>query len=155
MPSPAGVFWTARLLRPLVLCIFDILIAFAIYASATNRFLLFSAASDYDPDVARRKREQALVQTNLSLQMAQTKLRAFSVARNAVVRDQTLKSTDDEYWRAVVAMEGVNGGQGVWEDDEVQAAIARALGGGVDVTQVGKDADAFISNITRGLEDNA
>ena len=88
--------------------------------------------------------------------MAQTKLRAFSVARNATVRDQDLKAADDEYWYAVVAMEGPGGRAGVWEDEEVQAAIARSYGNGTfDAAQIGREAEAFVSSITRGLEDNS
>lgn len=155
MPSPTGMFWTARTIRPLAICILDTIIALLIYASATNRFVFFTSPTDSDPELARRKQEQMLAQTNIALQMAQTKLRAFSVARNATVRDRDLKAADDEYWRAVVAMEGPAGITGVWEDEEVQAAIARSYGdGSIDVAQMGREAEAFVSNVTRGLEAN-
>jgi hypothetical protein len=154
MPAPAGMFWTARMIRLLAICILDGIIALLIYASATNRFV-FTSPTDSDPELMRKKQEQMLAQTNVALQMAQTKLHAFTVARNATVRDQDLKAADDEYWRAVVAMEGPSGTGSVWEDEEVQAAIARSYGeGAFDVAQVGKEAEAFVSNITRGLEDN-
>lgn len=99
--------------------------------------------------------------------MALAKLRAFSVARSAVVRDESgLKGRDDEYWRAVVAMEGVSGtdgGGGVWEEEEVMEAVARVTnragagapsgeGGGVDVERVGREAGIFVESVTRGLE---
>ena len=96
-----------------------------------------------------------LAQTNAHLQMGQTKLRAFSVARNTIVRDQELKLADDEYWRAVVAMEGPTG-QGVWEDEDVQAVIAKTMGSAtVDVARMGSEADSFIENVTRNLEENS
>jgi hypothetical protein len=156
MPSPTGMFWTARTIRPLAICILDTVMAVLIYASATNRFVFFPSPTDSDPELARRKQEQMLAQTNVALQMAQTKLRAFSVARNATVRDQHLKAADDEYWRAVVAMEGPAGTAGVWEDEEVHAAIARLYGDGAfDAAQMGREAEAFVLNITRGLEDNS
>jgi hypothetical protein len=155
MPAPTGMFWTARTIRPLAICILDSIVALLIYASATNRFVFFTSPTDSDPELVRKKQEQMLAQTNVALQMAQTKLRAFTVARNATVRDQDLKAADDEYWRAVVAMEGPSGTRSVWEDEEVQAAIARSYGERTfDVAQVGKEAEAFVSNITRGLEDN-
>lgn len=155
MPSPTGMFWTARTIRPLAICIFDTAMALLIYASATNRFVFFPSPTESDPELTRRNQEQMLAQTNIALQMAQTKLRAFSVARNAAVRDQELKAADDEYWRAVVAMEGPPGTAGVWEDEEVQAAIARAYGDGTfDVARMGREAEAFVSNITEGLENN-
>lgn len=156
MPSPSGMFWTARTIRPLAICILDAIVAFLVYASATNRFVFFTSPTDSDPEILKRKQDQVLAQTNFALQMAQTKLRAFSVARNATVRDQELKATDDEYWRAVVAMEGPDGAAGVWEDEEVQAAIARSYGDGTfDAGQIGREAEAFVSNITRGLEEDS
>lgn len=136
-----------------MICLFDIVASFLIYASTTHRFLLFVSSADHDPEVVRRQQEQMLAQTNVSLQMAQTKLRALSVARNATVRDEQLKSADDEYWRAVVAMEGSSGSEGVWEDEEVQAAIAKTLGSGVvDVEKMGKEVDSFIGSVTKNLE---
>ena len=155
MPAPTGMYWTGRTIRALAICILDAIVAFLIYASATNRFVLFTFPGDAAPQVVKKKQEQLLAQTNIALQMAQTKLRAFSVVRNATVRDEQLKSTDNEYWRAVVAMEGLGGTAGVWEDEEVQAAIARSYGDGTfDAEQMGREAQAFVSNITRGLEDN-
>jgi hypothetical protein len=151
MPSPGGLFWHTALIRPLVLCLFDVIIAFCIYSSATNKFLLF-VSSEYDPAVAKRQREQMLSLTNNSLQMAQTKLRAFAMARNAAVREPRLKATDDEYWRAVVSMEGPAGADGIWEDEDVQAALSRSYGSGMDIAKMTREADAFVTNITQGLD---
>ena len=74
------------------------------------------------------------------------------MARNASVREPRLKAADDEYWRAVVSMEGPAGGEGVWEDEEVQTALARSYGSGMDVVRITREADAFVTNITQGLE---
>jgi hypothetical protein len=87
------------------------------------------------------------------------------VARNAVVRDDGLKHRDDAYWAEVVADEdGVAGGsgaaaegqalpRGIWDDEDVQAAIARAYGTGtIDVERVRKEADAFVRGVTQGLD---
>ena len=91
----------------------------------------------------------------LALQMAHTKLNTYSITRNAVVRDERLKGVDDDYWRTVVAMEGPRNG-GIWEDEEVQAAIARAMGSlqGDDsgLERVSRDARNFVDNVTRNLE---
>jgi hypothetical protein len=152
MPAPDGLFWRAALIRPLVLCLFDATLALIIYASATNKFLLFVSSAQHDPAVAKRQRDEMLNQTNISLQMTQTKLRAFAMARNASVREPRLKAADDEYWRAVVSMEGPAGGEGVWEDEEVQTALARSYGSGMDVGRITREADAFVTNITQGLE---
>jgi len=85
-----------------------------------------------------------------------------------------LKGRDDEYWRAVVGMEGPSNsgtdgaGQGVsiWEEEEVMEAVARVtrvrrrageadMGGdgtGVDVEIVAREAGIFVESVTKGLE---
>jgi hypothetical protein len=155
-PAPAGIFWMASTLRYLCLCVFDAATAFLIYASATGRFLLFSApANAADPELARRRTEELLTKANLSLQLTQTSLRAYSIARNATVRNPILKAGDDEYWRSVVSVEGTQGygDQSVLEDEEVQAAISRAYGSGsMNVEQMRREADAFVNTVTRGLD---
>ena len=95
---------------------------------------------------------QELVRTSaVALQNAQAKLRAVNVARNTVVRDAGLKGRDDEYWREVRGVEGES--EDVWQDEEVQAAIARVYGmGGVDVPKARKEAGAFVEGVTKGLE---
>ncbi|KEF53955.1 uncharacterized protein A1O9_09750 [Exophiala aquamarina CBS 119918] len=151
-PGPAGLFWLAATLRSLTLCAFDAGVAFLIYASATRRFLLFSAASSADPELARRRNDEMLTNANIALQMAATNIRAYSVARNAVLRNETLKAADDEYWRAVVAFEGSEGDESLFEDDEVQAAVAAAYGTGkIDVQTMRRETDAFVANATKNL----
>ena len=148
-----GLFWTAAVVRPLTICLFDAVVAFCIYARTTGRFLLFPSLPDADPATRRRQSEQLLNQANVALQMAHTKLRAFTVTRNAVVRDPRLKETDDDYWRTVVALESPEGDGSLWEDEDVQAAMARAYGNGsIDVTRMRREADAFVLNVTKGLE---
>ncbi|EXJ94106.1 hypothetical protein A1O1_02499 [Capronia coronata CBS 617.96] len=167
-PAPIGTFWIAATLRPLALCLFDAAVAFFIYASATGRFLLFSAPASADPEVVRRRMEELLTAANVALQMTQTNLRAYSIARNAVVRNPDLKGADDEYWRRVVAMEAFDTtnnddddagdvvvDETLFDDDEVQAAISRAYGSGaVNVTAMRKDAELFVKHATRGLDSN-
>ncbi|RVX67644.1 hypothetical protein B0A52_08173 [Exophiala mesophila] len=152
-PSPAGTFWLASTLRYLSFSFFDGLVAFLIYASATGRFLLFSAPSSADPTLAKRRTEELLTKMNLALQMTSNNLRAFSVVRNAVVRDSSLKAVDDEYWRTVVAIESdAATDESLFEDEEVQAALAKVYGTGkVDVQTMRREADAFVRNVTKGL----
>ncbi|KAK6380653.1 hypothetical protein LTS17_004853 [Exophiala oligosperma] len=156
-PAPGGIFWLASTLRCLCLCLFDVAVALLIYASATGRFLLFSAPAAADPELARRRMEEAITKANLSLQLSQTNLRAYTIARNATVRSATLKATDDEYWRSVVSVEGsqglVVGGGNVFDDEQVQAAISRAYGSGsMNIEQMRKEADVYVKNVTRGLD---
>ncbi|ETI20884.1 hypothetical protein G647_07227 [Cladophialophora carrionii CBS 160.54] len=159
--APAGTFWIGSSLRYLSLVAFDAAVAFLIYASATRRFYLFPALAaatsdvDADPELSRRRTEETVTQATLALQMAGTNLRAYSIARNAVVRNPGLKATDDEYWRTAVAMEG-GGDESVLAEEEVQAAIARAYGsGGVDVENVRREAEAFVRHATRALDGGA
>lgn len=161
--SPTGLFWTASLLRPLILCLYDILLALLIYTSATNRFpfIIFanpSNSSSSTPEETHRRTAALLTQSNVSLAQAQLKLRALGVARNAVVREPSLKAADDEYWRDVVAMEGLEdlkdeNGDELLEDEEVQAAMSRAYGNGsIDVRRMRREAEGFVGNVTRGLD---
>ena len=153
MPGPSGVFWSARLLRQLAISMFDACLALLLYGSATNRFLLFNTSREQDSQLIKRQQNYLLGSTNISLQMAQTKLKAFSLVRNACVRQSTLKNAEDEYWRTVVAMEGPTGSGGVWDDEEVQAAISRTLGSGnLDMDTVEREATAFVAGVTRSLE---
>ncbi len=104
------------------------------------------------------------------MQTALTKLRAFGVARSAVVRDTRvhgLKERDDEYWRAVVGMEGPtrrsgadgagvgNGSRGnVWDEEEVMQGVAGVTnGGGLDVEKVRREAGIFVESVTKWLEE--
>ncbi|KKY23846.1 hypothetical protein UCRPC4_g02659 [Phaeomoniella chlamydospora] len=158
MPSPSGPFWTLGLLRSLSITVFLSIAAFLIYASATNRFVLLmhSITPPPDPETYQRRSAQQISQLTVALQMANTKLNAYSITRNAVVRDEQLKGIDDEYWRAVVAMEGLRGiaeGGGIWDDEEVQAAIARTLGGqGLDVEKMNREARNFVGTVTKDLD---
>lgn len=169
-PSPPlSIYWTALTLRPLSICIHDVLAAAIIYISATNRLPFLFATSANNPESQRSRQIHLLTQSSVALQTALAKLRAFAVAKSAVVRDMNtsgLKERDDEYWRAVVGMEGLRGdsdgngmGVGVWDDEEVMEAVARVInkgrdgsGGGVDVESVRREAGMFVDSVTRGLE---
>ena len=65
------------------------------------------------------------------------------------MREPNLKRTEDEYWRAVVDAET----EGPWEDEEVQAAIARATGdGSINVEAMQREVGAYVDSVTQGLE---
>ncbi|RMZ75987.1 hypothetical protein DV738_g5177, partial [Chaetothyriales sp. CBS 135597] len=173
-PSPpAGLFWVSALLRPLGLCVYDALFALAIWAADTGRLVVLSpllgprfaaaAAANPDPAAAARRLHESLTATNLALQGAHAKLRAVHVARNAVVRNPRLKDTDDAYWRDVVALQdGAGAGADaisadlwaqVQDDEEVQAALARAYGNGtIDVARMRREADTFVRTLTTALD---
>ena len=159
-PAPIGLFWIMRVMRPLVLCVFDGVVAGVVWASATNRLVMFGEPA-MDEEGVKRKNTEMLNSSLMSLQTAQTKLRAANVARNAVVRDRVLKQVEDVYWRDVndvEAREGLGGGtgmEGVWEDEDVQAAMARAYGqGAIDVRRMRGEAEGFVRAVTGHLDGN-
>lgn len=153
MPAPAGLFWVFATLRPLSLCFYDGFVAFIIYASATKRFLLFSGPAK-DPEAVQRQTLDLITKSGIAVSAAATKIRATSVARNAVVRDHDLKSKDDKYWQEVGDLEGKQDPRsGVWDDEQVQAAIAQAYSNGtINVEKVRKEADAFVKGVTKFLD---
>lgn len=95
------------------------------------------------------------------------KLRGLNVTKNAIVRDRILKEEESRYWEQVRRMERSSGGlddddeggvvrgldQSVFEDEEVQSAVARAFGSGnVDVGRMRTEAEGFVREVTRGLD---
>ncbi|KAL2863079.1 uncharacterized protein BJX67DRAFT_364743 [Aspergillus lucknowensis] len=147
---PPALFSRMAMLRPLALAVFDVVLAFFIYVSSTNRWF-FTPPSQAD-EVDR------VVSASLaSLTGASSKLHAASVTRNAVVRDKVLKDRDDAYWRTVVAMDGEGGSRApadVWEEEEVVRAMSRAMAGqgGVDLAKLGVSAAEYVDGVTAGLE---
>ncbi|CRG85472.1 hypothetical protein PISL3812_02528 [Talaromyces islandicus] len=145
---PSSLFHAMSFVRPLVFALFDSVCAGLVYVSATHRFF-FSPPSQAD------QINQLVTKATEALATVNRQLHGVSVARNAVVRDKTLKARDDWYWRTAVAMEGEAGSSGgsVWEDEEVVRAMSRAMSGqGVDMAQLGVSAGEYVGDITRGLD---
>ncbi|KAL1965120.1 hypothetical protein VTN77DRAFT_6033 [Rasamsonia byssochlamydoides] len=151
---PPSLYHNISLLRPLAFTIFDSVCSVLIYLSATNR-LFFSPPSQAE------QVEQLVSMATAALTGATSKLHAFSVTRNAVVRDKTLKARDDAYWREAVVMERTeqepSGSGSIWEEEEVVRAMSRAMNGqarnrGVDMAKLGISAGEYVDGITAGLE---
>lgn len=167
-PSPTSLFALLRTIRPLSICLLDVVFALYLWTTSTGRFVFFPFLSD--PNAANNASIETLqVQTQelvrnsgVALQTVQAKLRAYTVARNTVNRDTGLKAAEDNYWREVTRREaelagGEEGAGGhadeIYQDEEVQAAIARVYGqGGVDVPKARREAAAFVDGVTQGLE---
>ncbi|KAL4889696.1 hypothetical protein BDV59DRAFT_210122 [Aspergillus ambiguus] len=144
MTPPTSLYHTITLLRPLAFAVVDSVAAGLIYVTATQRFF-FAPPSQAD-------QVDQLVSASLgSLAGASSKLHAASVARNAVVRDKTLKARDDAYWSTVVTT-GEN--EGIWEEEEVVRAMSRAMGGqsDVDLARLGVNATEYVESVTGGLD---
>ncbi|KAJ5353575.1 hypothetical protein N7541_006139 [Penicillium brevicompactum] len=150
---PTSLYNQITLLRPLAIVVCDVICAGVIWLSATNRFFFKPPSSEEQIDGAVTLAVQALTGAN-------TKLHASSVTRNAVVRDKTLKNRDDLYWQTMVASEspGGPGGDGeilnnIWEEEEVARAMSRAMAGqgGIDLAQLGVNANEFVRGVTEGM----
>lgn len=174
--SPTSLYAHTVILRPLILAIFNISLAFLIYASLTSRFIFFpflASASDAsnpnnaDIQALSSQTQKLLNDATLSVQMTHMKLRGLNVTKNAIVRDRILKEEESRYWEQVRRMERSSGGlddddeggivrgldQSVFEDEEVQSAVARAFGSGnVDVGRMRTEAEGFVREVTRGLD---
>lgn len=154
MAAPSDLYHQLGLLRPLALTIFDSICAGLIYLSATNRLF-------FDPPSQAEQVEQLVDMSLPAIAQASSKLHALSVTRNAVVRDKALKDRDDEYWRAVVAMNGENAGvslhgdASIWEEEEVVRAMSRAMAGqgNVDLAKLGVNANEYVNGVTAALDE--
>lgn len=149
---PSSLYNQITLLRPLAIVVCDVLCAAAIWLSSTNRFFFKPPSSEEQIDGAVTMAVQALTGAN-------TKLHASSVTRNAVVRDKVLKNRDDLYWQTMVDSETPGAtGEGkilnnVWEEEEVARAMSRAMAGqgGIDLAQLGVNANEFVRGVTEGM----
>lgn len=158
---PTGLYNTITLLRPLAFTLFDIACSLVIYLSATNRFF-------YKPPTPSEQLDSAVSTALESLTGANFKLHAAGVVRNAMVRDKKLKARDDLYWQTIDRIENSprspNGQpqagenqvvvNNIWEEEEVARAMSRAMAGqgGVDLIQLGINANEFVRGVTDGLE---
>lgn len=163
---PFGFYYFTTILRPVLFAVFDSVCSCIIYLSATNRFF-------FKPPPATEQLDQAVSAALTVLTGANTKLHAANVTRNAVVRDRALKQRDDVYWQTMVALENPTGGPGgprgspgpaqggvgmvlnnIWEEPEVAQAMSQAMSGngGVDLAQLGINAQEFVRGVTDGLE---
>ncbi|CAG7917135.1 unnamed protein product [Penicillium olsonii] len=150
---PTSLYNQITLLRPLAIVVCDVICAAIIWLSATNRFF-------FKPPAVGEQIDGAIDMVVKSLKDTTTKLHASSVTRNAVVRDKELKNRDDLYWRTMAASESPTGetGEGqilnnIWEEEEVARAMSRAMAGqgGIDLAQLGVNANDFVQGVTEGL----
>ncbi|KAJ5570417.1 uncharacterized protein N7459_009847 [Penicillium hispanicum] len=161
---PSDYHRSMGLLRAVTFMVCDVVCAIVIYLSSTNRFF-------FKPPSVVDQLDQAVSAALTTLTGANSKLHAASVTRNAVVRDKALKSRDDLYWQTMVAVESPTRGTGegarqgrgpgkvamvnnIWEEEEVAQAMSRAMAGqgGVDLAQLGMNANEFVRGVTEGLE---
>ena len=159
---PTGLYNYITLLRPLAFVVLDVVCSLIIYLSATNRFF-------FKPPSPTEQLDELVSRALDTLTGANAKLHASDVARNAVVRNKALKARGDLYWQAIESVENPsrdpeggsqeNGAEGlvvnnIWQEEEVARAISRAMAGqgGVDLADLGMNANEFVRGVTDGLE---
>ncbi|KAJ5144073.1 uncharacterized protein N7515_002860 [Penicillium bovifimosum] len=153
---PSSLYNHITFLRPLAFVLYDVVCSVVLWLSATNRFF-FKPPSPVD------QVDQATSMAMQGVMSANSKLHAANVTRNAVVRDPTLKNRDDLYWRTMAASENPAQGSGeggeqilnnIWEEEDVVRAISRAMAGqtGIDLAQLGVNANDHVREITEGLD---
>lgn len=155
---PSGLYNAITLLRPLAFTVFDAACSLLIYLAATNRFF-------YKPPSPAEQINEAVSTALESLTGSNARLHAAGVVRNAMVRDKGLKARDDLYWQTMDRLENSRSSEGrqtgdrvvinnIWEEEEVARAVSRAMAGqgGVDLAQLGTNANEFVRGVTDGLE---
>lgn len=154
MPSPSGPYFIAAILRPLTLAMTSALSALMIYCSTTNRLTFVIPSAETSSALALDRQKVQLDEIALRMRGTVEKLHTLNIVKSAEVRDPRLKAQADQYWRAVVAMEGTgNTGSGVWADEEVQAAMTAVVrDGAVDVENLRREGRTFVEAVTKGLE---
>lgn len=162
--TPWSTYSLLRTLRPLTICALDTLLAFFLWVTATNRFIYFpflanpESHSTRDPSDLQHELAQTIQTIGAESSSTLAKMRGYAVARNAVVRDKTLRLVEERYWEGVTATAAISDGVGseedeIWLDEEVQAAVARVLAAGdVDVARQRKEIGAWVDGVTNGLE---
>ena len=118
------VFWFMRIMRGVMICMADGVIAGLLYMSSTNRMFV-------TPPSPAERMETAMK----GLELSRGKIHALGVIRNAVVRDEGLRRKTEAYW----IREGKIMGE-VMDEKEVVEGVRSALTNRVQMTNVESEA---------------
>lgn len=123
------------ILRGVAIAITDILLAYALYLSSTNR------AFHKPPSPSER-----LEQTTRVLEQANQKLQAVGITRNVVLRDEMLRTATQRYWEdeGRVMRE-------VFESREVLDGVKSVLER-VDVRPIEDEAGRYAEGVVGGVQ---
>lgn len=123
--------WRMRTFRGIGICILDAAFAGLLWAASTNRIFALP------PSVAERT-ETAIK----GLESMRRRLAAVGILRNAVVRDEELRSKSEAYWRREKQVMSE-----VMDEREVVEGIRNAMSDRIDVTKVEEDARSYADGI--------
>ncbi|KAK3946384.1 hypothetical protein QBC46DRAFT_276290 [Diplogelasinospora grovesii] len=135
LPDLDFFFWTARTYRSLLLAGLDLLLAFLLWLSSTNRAFL------NPPSPAER-----VESVTRTLMAAKSKLNAAGVVKNAASRDDELLRRTTSYWAHEVRLM-----QDVMEEREVIEGVNDALQNRIDIQNITRDAEAYAKGVVQGV----
>ncbi|KAK0634974.1 CHD5-like protein-domain-containing protein [Bombardia bombarda] len=128
-------YWKARVWRAVGLAGLDILLAVAMYLTATNRaFVIPPTAAERVEGVAR------------ALNAVKNKISAVGVVKNTMNRDDELRARSTGYWSHEVRLM-----REVMEEREVIEKVSDALQNRIDIQQITRDADLYAQSMLYGL----
>ncbi|ATY64402.1 hypothetical protein A9K55_004188 [Cordyceps militaris] len=120
-------YWGARATRLWALAVFDAVLGYAIYLSATNRAFIQM------PTPAER-----VENVNRALHVAKSKMSALGIIKNTTQRDTELRQRSDAYWSHEVRLVSE-----AMEEREVIEGVSDALENRLNIQHITRDADSY------------
>ncbi|KAM3443015.1 hypothetical protein MY4824_000720 [Beauveria thailandica] len=130
-------YWSARATRFWALAVFDAVLGYAIYLSATNRAFIQL------PSPAER-----IENVNRALHIAKSKLSALGIIKNTTQRDTELRERSDLYWTQEVRIMSE-----AMEDREVIEGVSDALENRLNIQNITRDADTYTTMVLQELQE--
>lgn len=130
-------YWAARNSRHWILAVFDALLGYAIYLSATNRAFIQL------PSPAER-----IEKVNNGLHVAKSKLSALGIIKNTAQRDAELRERSDLYWQHETRIMSE-----AMEERDVIDGVTDALENRLNIQNITRDADTYAQIVLQDLNE--
>lgn len=130
-------YWSARVVRLSTLAVFDAVLGYSIYLSATNR------AFFQLPTPAER-----VENANRALHVAKSKMSALGIIKNTTQRDTELRERSDMYWTHEVRLMSE-----AMEEREVIEGVSDALENRLNIQNITRDADTYTTMVLQEMTD--
>ncbi|KAJ6788670.1 hypothetical protein PWT90_04979 [Aphanocladium album] len=128
-------YWGARVTRLWCLAVFDAVLGYSIYLSATNRAFIQL------PTPAER-----IENVNRALHVAKSKMSALGIIKNTAQRDMELRERSDAYWTHEVRLMSE-----AMEEREVIEGVNDALENRLNLQNIERDADTYTTMVLQEL----
>ncbi|KAI1136612.1 hypothetical protein F5Y05DRAFT_390338 [Hypoxylon sp. FL0543] len=129
-------FWDARAYRLLALAGLDAALALLLYLSSTNRAFASPPAPAERVEAVTRQ-----------LQLTKSRLNAVGIVKNTAIRDEELRARTQAYWQHEGRLM-----REVMEEREVVEGVNDALQNRINIQDISRDADAYLSNVMPKME---